>query len=304
VQKLHVLRPEQLTKKVHLKSSQNHRLLAAIMNSDSKDLERRLSGRTLQVYLYLQKKKEPSGIREVQRDLGLSSPSVAEYQVDKLVGMGLAGRDNYARVFVTRKVKVKAMESYVNFGRFTMPRLAFYASVFTAVAALYVILAFDSLSAYGVAVPAGAAAIFWFEAYKLWKHSSSLLEKAAKKPEEKDYFWASLMPGLAALGVFIAGAFFLFSYVAPSNTNAVSGNHPLVDPNSPLYSPSPRNPLVVNDFNDMSVQTHTGNFPLLGFSPTQVTLLLFGGALVSGFLIYILVRYRSGSVLMPEQDLK
>ena len=291
-----------ITKRAHLKSSLNHRLLAAIMNSDSKDLERMLSGRTLQVYLYLQKKKEPSGIREVQRDLGLSSPSVAEYQVEKLVGMGLAGRDNYARVFVTRKVKVKATESYVNFGRFTMPRLAFYASVFTAIAALYVLFGCDSLSAYGVIVPAGAAAIFWFEAYKLWKHSSSLLEKAAKRPEEKDYFWASLMPGLAALGVFIAGAFFLFNYVAPSSTNAAISNHSLIDPNSPIYSPSPGSPVVVDDFNDVPVQKHTGNFPLLGFSPTQVTVLLFGGSLVAGFLIYILVRYRSGGVLMPEHD--
>ena len=47
------------------------------------DLKRKLSGRTLQVYLYLLKKKLPSGIREIQRDLLLSSPSVAEYQVAK-----------------------------------------------------------------------------------------------------------------------------------------------------------------------------------------------------------------------------
>lgn len=169
------------------------------MSDDSnRELERRLSGRTLQVYLYLQKKKEPAGIREVQRELGLSSPSVAEYQAEKLVDMGLAGRDSYGRVFVTRKVKVRAMASYVNFGRFTVPRLAFYASIFTAIAALYVALNLNSMSAYGVAVPAAAAAIFWFEAYKLWKHS--IVERAAKKSGEKDYFWVSLVPGLAALG--------------------------------------------------------------------------------------------------------
>jgi hypothetical protein len=270
------------------------------MTYDSKaDLERRLAGRTLQVYLYLQKKKEPSGIREVQRDLGLSSPSVAEYQVEKLVEMGLAGRDSYARVYVTRKVKVKAMQSYVNFGRFTVPRLAFYASVFTAIAILYVVFSFDSLSAYGVAVPAGAAAIFWFEACKLWKFG--LAEKAAKKPAEKDYFWASLVPGLAALGVFIAGAFFLFNYVAPSGTIVTAP--PPVDPNSPQFSPGPGSPVVVNDFNDLPIQKHTGDSPLLGFSAAQVTVLLFGGALVSGFLIYVLVKYRTGGVLPPEQGL-
>src|SRR5947208_12255127 len=128
------------------------------MNDDqNSELERRLAGKTLQVYLYLQKKKESSGIREVQRDLGLSSPSVAEYQIEKLVEMGLAGRDSYARVYVTRKVKVKAMASYINFGRFTVPRLAFYAGLFTGIVPLYMVFNFNSLSAYGVAVPAGAA---------------------------------------------------------------------------------------------------------------------------------------------------
>ncbi|MEW6604094.1 MAG: hypothetical protein AB1351_05330 [Thermoproteota archaeon] len=267
-------------------------------DSPNADLERRLSGRTLQVYLYLQKKKDPSGIREVQRDLGLSSPSVAEYQIEKLVEMGLASRDSYARVYVTKKVKVKAMQSYINLGRFMVPRLAFYASVFTAIAALYVIFNYDSLSPYGVAVPAGAAAIFWFETWKMWKHS--LTEKTAKKPTEKDYFWASLVPGLAALGVFIAAAFFLFHYVAPSGTVVTAP--PPVDPNSPPYSPSPGSPIVTDDFNDVSMR-HSGNSPLLGFSAMQVTVLLFGGVFVTGFLIYVLVRYRcnNAGVLTSEQ---
>ena len=82
------------------------------------DIERKLQGRTLQVYLYLQKKKGPSGIREVQRDLDMSSPSVAEYQVEKLAGMGLVSRDSYGRVVLARRIKVKALESHVSFGRF------------------------------------------------------------------------------------------------------------------------------------------------------------------------------------------
>ena len=283
----------------HLKSSLMRRSLLTMGDDSNSELERRLSGRTLQVYLYLQKKKEPSGIREVQRELGLSSPSVAEYQAEKLVEMGLAGRDSYGRVFVTRKVKVRAMASYVNFGRFTVPRLAFYASIFTAIAALYVFFNFNSLSIYGGAVPAGAAAIFWFEAWKLWKYS--LLEKAAKKPDEKDYFWVSLMPGLAALTVFVAGAFFLFYYVEPSGL--VAPAPPPVDPNDPSLHPSPGSPVVVDDFNDLQIPRHTGDAPLLGFSPAHVTVLLFGGALVAGFIIYLLVKYRcNNSVLAPEQD--
>jgi hypothetical protein len=108
------------------------------------------------------------------------------------------------------------------------------------------------------------------------------------------------VPGLAALGVFIAGAFFLFNYVAPSGTIITAP--PPVDPNSPQFRPSPGSPVVVNDFNDLPILKHTGDSPLLGFSPTQVTVLLFGGALVSGFLVYVLVKSRAG-VLPPEQGL-
>jgi len=283
----------------HLKSSLVLKSLKFMSDDPNSELERKLQGRTLQVYLYLQRKKGPSGIREVQRDLRLSSPSVAEYQVEKLIEMGLAGRDSYARVFIARKVKVKAMAAYVNFGRFTMPRLAFYASVFSAISALYMIFNVNSLSAYGVAVPAGAAAIFWFEAWKLWRYG--LLEKVGKRPGEKDYFWPSLLPGLAALGVFTALIIFLFYHVAPNSLTAPAP--PPIDPNNPPYLPGPGSPVIVNDFNDMSLQRHTGDSPLLGFSPTHVTTLLVGGALVAGFIIYLLVRYRcSNSVLTPEHN--
>lgn len=267
-------------------------------DDQNSELERRLSGRTLQVYLYLQKKKVASGIREVQRDLGLSSPSVAEYQVEKLVEMGIAGQDSYGRVFVTRKVKVKAMASYVNFGRFTVPRLAFYASIFTAIAPLYIVFNFNSLSVYGVAVPAGAAAIFWFEAWKLWKYS--LLEKATKKPGEKDYFWVSLMPGLAALAVFIAASFFLFYYVEPSSS-LVEAPSPVATDAPPLL-PSPGSPVTADDI-PVAEHGRTAELFWLGLTPMNATILLFAGTLVAGFIVYVMVRYRNDrGVLAPEQN--
>jgi len=279
----------------HLKSDLMHKPLSPMSDDQNSELERRLSGRTLQVYLYLQKKKEASGIREVQRDLELSSPSVAEYQVEKLVEMGLAGRDSYGRVFVTRKVKVKAMASYVNFGRFIVPRLAFYASIFTAIAALYIVFNFNSLSIYGVAVPAGAAAIFWLEAWKLWK--CGLLN--AKKPGEKDYFWVSLMPGLAALAVFIAASFFLFYYVEPSSSTV---NVPPVNPDDPLLPLGPGSPVTPEDI-PVAEHGRTAELFWLGLSPMNATVLLFAGALAVGFVAYVMVKYRSDrGVLTPEQD--
>jgi hypothetical protein len=268
-----------------------------MIDDQNRELERMLSGRTLQVYLYLQKKKGASGIREVQRDLGLSSPSVAEYQVEKLVEMGIARRDSYGRVFVTRKVKVKAMASYVNFGRFTVPRLAFYASIFTAIAALYMVFNFNSLSIYGLAVPAGAAVVFWFEAWKLWKYG---LPEKAKKAGEKDYFWTSLMPGLAALAVFIAASFFLFYYVEPSSSTVEDTSH--VDPDIPPATPSPGSPVTADDI-PVAGHGRTAEIFWLGLTPVNTTTLLLVGALAAGFIVYVMIKYRNDKgVLTPEQD--
>ena len=65
-------------------------------------IEDQLKGKTLKVYMCMVKKKEPVGIREVQRDLGFSSPSVANYHIDMLVGLALADQDKYGRYFVVQ----------------------------------------------------------------------------------------------------------------------------------------------------------------------------------------------------------
>jgi hypothetical protein len=278
--------------------------MASYMSDDSNsELERKLQGRTLYVYIYLQKKKAPSGIREVQRDLGLSSPSVAEYQVEKLVEMGLASRDSYGKAFVTRKVKVKALESYVNFGRFTVPRLAFYASIFTAIAALYAVLSGSSLSIYGILVPAAAAAVFWFEAWRMWKYS--LAEKAKPKVKEaSDHFWASLMPGIAALAVFLAASFFLFYYVEP-NGLVVQAPPPVDDPANQLPASTYDRPMTIDESVQMSSQkvaAARGDSNVFDFSPVILTVLLFAGALVAGFLVYLLFRYRCGNTVLESEQ--
>ena len=53
-----------------------------------------LRGTTLKVYRYLFKLGEPAGIRDIQRALGLSSSSVAEYHVKKLLQSGLIKEDH------------------------------------------------------------------------------------------------------------------------------------------------------------------------------------------------------------------
>jgi hypothetical protein len=263
------------------------------VEDDGDDIERKLQDRTLQVYLYLQKKKEPSGVREIQRDLCLSSPSVAEYQIEKLAGMGIVSRDSYGRVVLARKVKVKAMESHVSLGRFSVPRLAFYAAIFSAVAVLYGI--FDGGSLYGVAVPAAAAAVLWAEARKMWKFS---MVASSKKEKEKESIMPLLVPAMAALAVFVAGAVFIFQYAPEPSFVQVP------------QAPAPIQPLesrpTIEESVEMSRQKVAASAREQGTWPDLLISMSLGGAAVIAFLAYILIRYRSSpfssGVLVPVQQ--
>jgi hypothetical protein len=60
------------------------------MSSSGNDVkEDVLQGKTLKVYRYLFKEGQPQGIRDIQRGLSFSSPSVAEYHAKKLLQGGL-----------------------------------------------------------------------------------------------------------------------------------------------------------------------------------------------------------------------
>lgn len=267
-----------------------------------------LQGRALQVYLYLRRRRggEPAGIREIQRELGLSSPSVAEYQVDKLEGMGLVCRDNYGRVCIAdkkRKVRAKELQSHVALGRFFVPRLAFYASIFSAVTVLYVLFSFDSLSAYGVVVPAAAAAVLWLEAHRMWRASREFASAVARarKAEggegENESILPLLVPGLVALAVFAGTGAFLFQY--QQQQAAV--------PQVQLQVPAPSGYASTGPTLEESVELSRQKVAAAG-GPQQApgitvaTAMPLAGALVVSFMAYLLlVRYRAGSVLKAEQ---
>jgi DNA-binding transcriptional ArsR family regulator len=81
-----------------------------------------LKGTTLDVYRFLLKSNKPVGIRELQRALKLSSPSVATYHLSKLEDAGLLKRDgsNYT-------VAKYLLENSIKISRFLVPRYFFYA---------------------------------------------------------------------------------------------------------------------------------------------------------------------------------
>lgn len=118
--------------------------------------------------MYMVKRKEPVGIREVQRDLGFSSPSVANYHIDKLVGLALVDQDEFGRYFVVQRVQVGVLQAFVNIGGLTVPRLSFFAAFFATMLTAYVVLNFSSLNTHAIGFAVAGTAAFWFETIRVW----------------------------------------------------------------------------------------------------------------------------------------
>jgi len=128
------------------------------------------------VYVYALKKRKV-GVREVQRALLVSNPSLAQYHLNKLKDLGLVSENN-GEYEVVGEVKVDVMRDFLRLGTLIVPRFIFYAVVFTVFA---VYLAYVGYPYYGIvpvvewfsAALAAAAAAFWYEAVRAWRSAPS-----------------------------------------------------------------------------------------------------------------------------------
>jgi hypothetical protein len=125
-----------------------------------------LRGKTLYVYRYVLKNGRPTGVREVQRALKLSSPRLAFYHLNKLEEAGFLKKtvDGYVveRVFLQNSVRLR---------RLLVPRYFFY-SVFLIVAIIIQLTVFRPLVPrsdyiFGLAVISIAALFFLYETIKI-----------------------------------------------------------------------------------------------------------------------------------------
>ncbi len=137
-------------------------------------VEPELRGNTLRVYWHMLTQNESVGVREVQRALDMSSPSVASHHLTKLVSLDLVEQLPDNSYQVKQVVKVGILRNFIGFrGRF-LPRYTFVAMFFTFYTISYFALTlfatpniFDRYLALAIGV---VGALFaWFESIRLWK---------------------------------------------------------------------------------------------------------------------------------------
>lgn len=134
-------------------------------------LETELHGRTLRVYYELLSIRGPVGPRELQRKLGLSSPSLAAYHLDKLVELGLVNRER-GEYAIEEVVQVGVLKQFIWIGRRALPRHLFYAAFFTTALITYLVVYPQHLTFANVAAwlfGSCAAILLWYETYRSFK---------------------------------------------------------------------------------------------------------------------------------------
>ncbi|TLX95557.1 MAG: winged helix-turn-helix transcriptional regulator [Thaumarchaeota archaeon] len=140
------------------------------------EIDAQLKGNTLRVYVYALKKRRV-GVREVQRALRLSNPSLAQYHLNKLRELGLL-REEGGDYEVASEVKVDLMRDFLRVGTMIVPRFVFYAVFFSVFAVYFAIIAYQlyvyvPIVIWFTAILGLAAMIFWYEAQRAWRSAPS-----------------------------------------------------------------------------------------------------------------------------------
>ena len=160
---------------IHISQSQFHQaFLEAIGESTQTTtaVNAELKGNTLKVYVFVLKNGNV-GVRQVQRALRLSNPSLAQYHLNKLKEMGLVKEEGGAYE-ICSEVRVDALRGLLRIGTFLVPRFVFYAVLFTVLGVYFIVASIPYLSsypliglAYGLLILGSAA--FWFESLHAWR---------------------------------------------------------------------------------------------------------------------------------------
>jgi len=132
---------------------------------------KRIYGTTYDVYLCILTSNSPIGVREIWRALKLSSPSLAQYHVNKLMELKLI--EPQAGKYVTNdQEQLEALRSFLMLRGMLIPRMVVYAALSAGILTSFLLLypiTWDFRDLVTVAVCLFSIATFSFEAIKQYR---------------------------------------------------------------------------------------------------------------------------------------
>ncbi len=146
-----------------------------LLNEGQRDLVNKLlKGRTMSVYSLLLT-QEQLGVREIQRALHFSSPSLALHHLTKLVELGLVEKDIHGEYSVTKVVRAGSLSLFVRVGRRLLPRFLFLVTFFIGMLTVYVFLYLEwpptGRDVMFVTLCLVSAVIVLYESWRVWNLS-------------------------------------------------------------------------------------------------------------------------------------
>jgi DNA-binding transcriptional ArsR family regulator len=136
------------------------------------DFEYALRGKDWDVYWILLKNGRPMSVREVQRTLRFSSPSVAQHHLEQLRELGLVQKEEIGGKYsLTSQIKIGVLRHFVKLGRLLFPRYFFYAlfSISSYLTFIFFFMqGYTPESLFILLFGALVTAIFCYEAIRVW----------------------------------------------------------------------------------------------------------------------------------------
>lgn len=144
------------------------------MSADKEvEFEYKLRGKAWKVYWLLLKKGRPMSVREVEKALRFSSPSVAQHHLEQLRQMGLVQKEKTGGNYIlVSEVKIGVLKHFVKLGRLMFPRYFFYAIFSSAFYIAYILILMQDLTRENLFILSFGAIvtlIFWYEALRFWR---------------------------------------------------------------------------------------------------------------------------------------
>lgn len=139
-----------------------------------------ISGTTWDVYLYILTSKAPVGVRDLWRTLALSSPSLAQYHINKLLTLNLLHQTSDGKYQVKEKEQIEALRSFVLLRGKLIPRLVFYGALVMGVLAAYLFFRpsrWDFRDYVVLLISAFSILAFFFEAYTQYRSLKKTVQK-------------------------------------------------------------------------------------------------------------------------------
>ena len=133
--------------------------------------------KTLQVYWYLLT-HGTKGIREIQKDLNISSPSSVSYQINKLIKAGVVSKnEENEKYFINEEIKTGFLGFYIRLGYRMIPRFTIYLAIYLLGLITFLLVLFikgdqfilEPINIFFFIYLVFGTTVFIFESIKIWK---------------------------------------------------------------------------------------------------------------------------------------